>query len=425
MALARSGASALSGVPLGALGVAASAARGLSSSSAPAGSVAVGLGAAAARPSASSSPSSVPSSPRRSYVAEAAETSSSDEEFGSDLYFSPSSTAPRYVASAVPEEELASRLHPIRDWDDEVDGDTPGSLGVGTSASGASMSMAKLSPEDGASAPFATFGDLPAGAYVPPSPCCPPSLFGAIMNRVPKFDLAVDAGVGCKHFREDLAGSFRRVISIGGAEPTPVPAGAPGLPTVDALHANVIRATGRAEDLEKVVAPGSVDFVSTVHAYHSMDRMRFLRAARRALSPDGTLALVGSLRPRIADPVDLDPQLEWFYSRALGGHWGAGRDLADTCYEGALPGPGDFGEVERLETVNAKVDWRVNDFLTYLSELPAYRSLRARDPKGVDPLAILSDYCDIRLGPGATLGIEVPFYAVIARKPVPMGHEDI
>lgn len=416
MALARASASALSGVPLGALGAAA-AARGLTSSAASACSPAV-VGGPAGSPA-----SSVPSSPRRSYVAEAVEASSSDEEGGSDLYFSPFSTAPAYHAPVEAEAELAARLHPIRDWDDEVDGEGVGSVGVGSTASGASMSMAKLSPENDASSPFATFGDLPAGAYLPPSPACPRSLFSAILERVPKFDLAVDAGVGCKHFRDDLASSFRRVISIGGAEATPV-AGAPGLPTVDSTRANVVRASGRAEDLEKVVAPGSVDLVSTVHAYHSMDRMRFLRAARRALSPDGTLALVGSLRPRIADPADLDPQLEWFFSRALGGHWEPGHELADACYEGSLPGKDNFGEVERLGTVNAKVDWRVNDFLNYLAELPAYKSLRARDPRGVDPLAILSDYCDIRLGPGATLGIEIPFYAVIARKPVPMDHED-
>ncbi|MGH8224981.1 MAG: class I SAM-dependent methyltransferase [Gammaproteobacteria bacterium] len=206
-----------------------------------------------------------------------------------------------------------------------------------------------------------------AAAYAEARPGYPPELFAWLADEAPKRECAWDCATGNGQAARALAEHFARVIATD-ASAEQVANAHP--------HPRIAYRVAPAEspDLE----PQSVDLVTVAQAVHWFDRPRFYAAARKALVPDGLIALWSYDLLTIVPAIDA--VISNFYDGSLiGPYWPPERRLVDERYA-TLDFP--FEEIAAPD-FHMRQSWTLAQVLAYLgtwSGAQRYRRAEGRDP---------------------------------------------
>lgn len=230
-----------------------------------------------------------------------------------------------------------------------------------------------------------------AADYAAARPGYPPELFAWIASATPDLGTAWDCATGNGQAARGLAGYFERVFAtdasaeqIARARPDPridyrvAPAESPGL------------------------APKSVAAVTVAQAIHWFEHERFFPAVRRALRPNGLVA-VWCYGLFSIDPA-LDELFESFYEGPVGAFWPPERRLIDERYA-TLEFP--FEELDAPE-FRMRHRWSLARVLAYLRTWSAVQRYRARN--GADPVEALVPELLRRWGSEETRDVVWPLY---------------
>lgn len=209
-----------------------------------------------------------------------------------------------------------------------------------------------------------------ADAYAQARPEYPDDLFDAIAAVVPRTARVWEPGCGSGQATRGLAARFAHVHAT---EPSVKQLAQHwAQPGTDAVSLAV-------EPGERTALPdGSMQLVAVAQALHWFDRPAFFAECRRVLAPGGVLAAWG-----YADfiaPEGMVEAVEAFRAR-IEPYWPPERVQVDAHYAGydwpfpALPAP----------TLWLEMDWRLPQFLRYLSSMSA--TARCTADTGEDPVA--------------------------------------
>ena len=197
-------------------------------------------------------------------------------------------------------------------------------------------------------------------AYARFRPEYPPELAACLASLAPDTALAVDVGCGNGQLTRHLAAHFSAVAGFD--------------PSGDQIaHAapqeNIDYGCAPAEDLP--LPSHSASLITAAQAAHWFDLPRFYTEARRVAAPNAILALIsyGVLRLN----GKLDARFERFYWHEIGPYWPAERKLEDSGYS-TLDFP--FTELQG-PSIAIHLEWRLEEFLGYISTWSAVRSARA------------------------------------------------
>ncbi len=211
-----------------------------------------------------------------------------------------------------------------------------------------------------------------AACYAGFRPTYPAMLFTWLAQIAPGHELAWDCAAGSGQASRDLAAHFAHIVAT------------------DASRAQIEAATPH-PGVEFRVAPAeasglpdaSLDLITVAQALHWFDLDRFYAEARRALKPDGILAVwtYGVLR---VEGEEIDARVQAFYHETVGPYWQPERRHVESGYR-TLPFP--FAEMPSpgfsMETL-----WTLPELLGYFRSWSAtgrYVAARGADP--VDALA--------------------------------------
>ena len=210
-----------------------------------------------------------------------------------------------------------------------------------------------------------------AAAYAQARPGYPPELFDCLASEAPGRTCAWDCATGSGQAAVALAEHFDHVVAndasrnqIRHAYPHPrveyrvARAEAPGLPA------------------------GGMALVAAAQAVHWFDRPRFYAAARRALAPNGLVAVWCYGLVRLGE--DIDGLIAELYEDILGGYWPPERRLIDEQYR-TLEFP--FAEIP-TPLFLMRQSWTVQQLLDYLHTWSAVQRYRRREEK--DPVSLVA-----------------------------------
>jgi SAM-dependent methyltransferase len=196
-------------------------------------------------------------------------------------------------------------------------------------------------------------------AYARFRPEYPPELAAYLASAAPDDRLAVDVGCGNGQLTQLLAPHFQRVIGLD--------------PSADQIanavpHARIHYDCASAERLP--VPDASASLITAAQAAHWFDLPAFYREVRRIALPRAVVALVSygvlNLEP------DLDRRFQAFYRDEIGPYWPPERKLVDTGYA-TIDFP--FEEIAP-PSLAIRLEWRLAEFLGYVSTWSATRSAR-------------------------------------------------
>jgi len=196
-------------------------------------------------------------------------------------------------------------------------------------------------------------------AYARFRPEYPPELAAYLASAAPDDRLAVDVGCGNGQLTQLLAPHFQRVIGLD--------------PSADQIanavpHARIHYDCASAERLP--VPDASASLITAAQAAHWFDLPAFYREVRRIALPGAVVALVSygvlNLEP------DLDRRFQAFYRDEIGPYWPPERKLVDTGYA-TIDFP--FEEIAP-PSLAIRLEWRLAEFLGYVSTWSATRSAR-------------------------------------------------
>lgn len=201
--------------------------------------------------------------------------------------------------------------------------------------------------------------DQGGGAYARFRPEYPPQLAACLASLAPDTRLAVDVGCGNGQLTRLLALHFNAVVGLD--------------PSADQIanapaHEHIHYQCAPAEHLP--MADGSASLVAAAQAAHWFDLPAFYKEARRVAAPGGVLALISYGVLKLDPP--LDAPFQRFYRDEIGPYWPAERKLVDSGYA-TLEFPFEELAPPRLEI---RREWRLAEFLGYLSTWSAVRSAR-------------------------------------------------
>lgn len=196
-------------------------------------------------------------------------------------------------------------------------------------------------------------------AYARFRPEYPPQLAAFLASAAPGRWLAVDVGCGNGQLTRLLAPHFNAVVGLD--------------PSADQI-ANTVsneRITYRCAPAEQLpLADGCASLITAAQAAHWFDLPAFYREVRRVGISGGILALISygvlSLEPA------LDERFKKFYRDEIGPYWPPERKLVDSGYA-TLDFPFEELAAPPLEI---RLEWRLAEFLGYLSTWSAVRSAR-------------------------------------------------
>jgi SAM-dependent methyltransferase len=207
--------------------------------------------------------------------------------------------------------------------------------------------------------PARNWFDQGGQAYARFRPEYPRELASFLASTAPDRRLAVDVGCGNGQLTQLLAPCFDRVVGID--------------PSADQI-ANAIpneRIDYRCAPAERIPVPDAgASLVTAAQAAHWFDLPAFYGEVRRIARPGAILALVsyGVLK---LDPA-LDGRFQAFYRDEIGPYWPAERKLVDTGYATI-----DFPFEELAPpALEIRCEWRLSEFLGYLTTWSAVRSAR-------------------------------------------------
>lgn len=229
-------------------------------------------------------------------------------------------------------------------------------------------------------------------------PQYPAALFDWLKSLAPSDALAWDCGTGSGQAAAALAGRFRRVLAtdldrrqLAMAPPAP----------------NIDYRVAAAEDDPGL--RGEADLVACGCSVHWFDLERFYANARRALRPDGVIAVWTYDWPWTGS-APVDAVLEKLKSDILGAFWEANSVYYFGRYEN-LPFP--FADVSSPRFC-APVAGSASGLLDFLSTWSAVKKFRSRE--SVDPLGLICDelHAAWRSAPPAS-PVEIPLHMRVGR----------
>lgn len=233
------------------------------------------------------------------------------------------------------------------------------------------------------STPARNWFDQGGSAYARFRPEYPPELAAFLASAAPDTRLAVDVGCGNGQLTQLLAPHFDAIVGLD--------------PSADQIaHATPNACiTYRCAPAERLpLADGSASLITAAQAAHWFDLPAFYQEVRRVGAPGAVLALAsyGVLR---LEPA-LDERFQAFYRDGIGPYWPPERKLVDSGYA-TLDFP--FQELN-APALQIRLDWRLPEFLGYLSTWSAVRN--AREAGREDVLLGFADEISAAWGDGDT-----------------------
>jgi SAM-dependent methyltransferase len=215
-----------------------------------------------------------------------------------------------------------------------------------------------------------TFADHFSGHsqhYAAHRPDYPEALFDWLASGAPRTELAWDCGCGSGQAAAGLARHFSFVVATD-----------PSLGQLQHAQADpgVAYACGKAE--ASPLPSGRVDLVTVAQALHWFDLDAFYREARRALAPDGLLAVW--CYGEVSVDGATDAVIRHFYHDVVGPYWPPQRRYVESGYRD-LPFP--FNELPVLELTMAK-HWSLDELVAYIGTWSATQRFIA--VTGTNPL---------------------------------------
>jgi SAM-dependent methyltransferase len=196
-------------------------------------------------------------------------------------------------------------------------------------------------------------------AYARFRPEYPRELAAYLASTAPDDRLAVDVGCGNGQLTQLLAPHFERVIGLD--------------PSADQIANAVPNARIRYEcaPAEQLPVPdASASLVTAAQAAHWFHLPAFYGEVRRIAVPGAVVALVSYGVLRLEPP--LDERFQAFYRDEIGPYWPPERKLVDTGYATI-----DFPFEEFVPpSLDIRLEWRLFEFLGYVSTWSATRSAR-------------------------------------------------
>lgn len=202
--------------------------------------------------------------------------------------------------------------------------------------------------------------DQDGGTYAQYRPEYPPELARLLSGLAPNKQQAVDVGCGTGQLTLPLADHFDTVTGVDPSEEQIIHA---------KPRANIRYVCAAAEMLP--LKDGSAALVTVAQAAHWFDLPRFYAEARRIGTTGTVIALIsyGVLR---FESDELRDRFDQFYRHEAGPYWPSERGLVDSGYAD-IPFP--FSELA-APRMNIELEWRLGDFLGYVSTWSAVRRLR-------------------------------------------------
>jgi SAM-dependent methyltransferase len=233
-------------------------------------------------------------------------------------------------------------------------------------------------------------------AYARYRPSYPAAAFAWLAEHAPSRRLAIDVGTGNGQAALGLAAQFERVI---GLDPSEAQLGSAR------AHPRVDYRRSRAEAL--AVDDACADAVFVAQALHWFDHAAFFSEVRRALAPNGLLAVSCYQLSQITP--ELDAVVMELYRDHLDAYWEPERKLVETGYR-TIEFP--FPELA-APAFDMRLRWSLEDLIGYLGTWsPLKRFRRAR---GFDPLEALVPKLRAAWGEAAERTVVWPFIVRVFR----------
>ena len=237
-----------------------------------------------------------------------------------------------------------------------------------------------------------------AGAYRARRPDYPDALFNWLAQIAPTRDFAWDCGTGTGQAAQKLAHYFCRVRATD-ADPRLL-AQAARAPTIDYMHVSAEEAT----DLN-----AQVDLITGACSAHWFDLDRFYAQARRALKPNGVIALWTYNWPWTESPA-VNAILEKLKTDIFGAYWGPESVYYFGRYKN-LPFP--FAEIEPPE-FHVEIAHTSDELLDFLGTWSA--PTKYKNATGVDPLALVREELASAWRAELIAPVQVPLYMRVGRR---------
>ena len=191
------------------------------------------------------------------------------------------------------------------------------------------------------------FSSLASG-YAAYRPEYPPELFEWLAGLCPEHELAWDCATGNGQAAKYIANHFEYVIATDASAEQIAQTHGPD---------NVVFRVASAEHSE--LKKHSVDLLVVAQAVHWFDLDKFYAEARRALKPNGIIALITYAHHRVNAEIDV-PSLHYYHD-VIGNYWPAERKWVETGYRD-LPFP--FSEIQAPE-FKLEAQWSLPHFIGY------------------------------------------------------------
>ena len=236
-----------------------------------------------------------------------------------------------------------------------------------------------------------------AREYAQYRPQYPRELFDYLASIAPGRRLAWDCGTGNGQAAQELARHFERVIATDASAEQIAQAPA---------HEQIEYRVARAEDVD--LEAGSVDLVAVAMAVHWFDLEPFYQVVRRAVKPNGVLAVWMYHLPVI--DAKIDPILLRYYEDVLAGYWPERFHYLDKRYQ-TLPFP--FEEVKPPD-FEIRAEWELGQLAGFLDSWSGTR--RYKNERGQHPLSLIWEGLNEAWGePSQRRSVHWPLYLRVGR----------
>jgi SAM-dependent methyltransferase len=223
------------------------------------------------------------------------------------------------------------------------------------------------------SQPFKDHFSAVAGRYADFRPHYPASLFDYLATLVRRTSTVWDCAAGSGQATLDLAARFKKVVAT------------------DASREQIASALPHPK-IEYCVAPAeqsglpdeSVSLITVAQALHWFDLERFYAEARRALKPEGVIAVWAYGITQVEGEA-VNQLVQDFYSNTVGAYWPPERKLVEDGYR-SISFP--FAEISP-PVFYLEAQWTLEQLLGYFSTWSATnRFIKARGFNPLEPLAV-------------------------------------
>jgi ubiquinone/menaquinone biosynthesis C-methylase UbiE len=228
-------------------------------------------------------------------------------------------------------------------------------------------------------------------------PAYPRELIEYVADCAPDRRVALDCATGNGQAAVALAAYFETVLAIDGSA-SQIARAQP--------HARVTYLCALAERLP--VEDHSVSLIAAAQAVHWFDFARFYAECRRALAPQGVVAVWTYEKFRAT--ADVDAVMDRFYCDVVGPYWPAERRYVDEGYR-TLPFP---LREEAPPPFSICTDWTLEQALGYVSTWSAVARYRDAHPAH-DPLQDLAGQLGTHWPAAGTLRLVWPVHLRLGR----------